>query len=146
MNIEDIVNKTVRIHGTRNPFIIAKEKGIKILYEELGSINGYYNTVFRQKIIHINDCLSEEQKLLTASHELGHATIHPKLNTPFLREYTHLSVNKYEIEANRFAVLLMITEEDLLNFAREGYTISQMASIFGVCEELIRLRLSLMKK
>ena len=48
----------------------------------------------------------ETRQLFTCAHELGHAVMHPKANTPFLREHTLFSVNKLEIEANRFAVCL----------------------------------------
>ena len=98
-------------YKTNNPQEIAQELGIIILFEPLGEINGYYNTAFRQKFIHINNTLVEAKQKFTIAHELGHALLHPKANTPFLRDNTLFSINKLEIEANKFAVDLLITDE-----------------------------------
>lgn len=48
-------------YKTNNPQEIAQELGIIILFEPLGEINGYYNTAFRQKFIHINNTLVESK-------------------------------------------------------------------------------------
>jgi Zn-dependent peptidase ImmA (M78 family) len=137
--VKKVVSKLIKEHQTRNPFVIADNLGIIVLYEELGSINGYYNTAFRQKFIHINYNLPDHKKLFTAAHELGHALVHPKSNTPFLKESTFFSVDKMEIEANKFAVNLLISDEDLEEY-RE-LTTGQLAVIYGCHEKLIRLRL-----
>ena len=78
------------------------------------------------------------EKRFTCAHELGHALLHPNVNTPFLRENTFLSINKLEREANLFAPCLLCPLEKLEEY-RE-YTVSQIASLTGVREELIRLR------
>lgn len=131
--VESIVEK----HGTRNPIRIAADMGIKIIYEPLGMINGYFTTMCRQKQIHINSELDERRMLFTMAHELGHAVLHPNENTPFLKS-TLLSVNKLEKEANLFAVKLMISNEDLDMFKEN--TTQQLACIYGLPEELIELR------
>jgi Zn-dependent peptidase ImmA (M78 family) len=99
--------KLVKKYETRDPFRIAKELGIIILYEPLGTINGYYNKVYRQKFIHINENLTEYNKIFTAAHELGHALLHPNSNTPFMKSYTFMNIDRLEIEANEFAVNLI---------------------------------------
>lgn len=137
--MDKIVLKLIKKHKTRNPFEIAEHLGIIILYEKLGSINGYFNTAFRQKFIHINENLSEHKQIFTAAHELGHAILHPKANTPFLKENTFLSVNKLEIEANRFAVNLLISDDDLEEY--KHLTTEQLSKLFGCHEKLIHLRL-----
>jgi Zn-dependent peptidase ImmA (M78 family) len=134
-----IISKLIKKHETRNPLKIANNLGIMVLYENLGSINGYYNTAFRQKFIHINENLPEHKQMFTAAHELGHALLHPKSNTPFLKENTFLSVDKLEVEANKFAVNLLISDEELAEY--KDYTICQLSMIFGCHEKLIRLRL-----
>ena len=65
-------------YKTNNPQEIAQELGIIILFEPLGDINGYYNTAFRQKFIHINNTLVEAKQKFTIAHELGHALLHQK--------------------------------------------------------------------
>lgn len=128
-------------YKTNNPQEIAQELGIIVLFEELGDINGYYNTAFRQKLIHININLSEYKQQFTIAHELGHALLHPKANTPFLREKTLFSINKLEIEANKFAVDLLITDEAIAEV--KHLTLDQMSNYFGIHKNLMKLRLKI---
>ena len=133
---KQLINK----YKTNNPQEIAQELGIIVLFEPLGEINGYYNTAFRQKIIHINTDLDEYKQKFTIAHELGHALLHPKANTPFLREKTLFSINKLELEANKFAVDLLITDEAIAEV--KHLTLDQMANYFGINKNLIKLRLN----
>ena len=137
--MKELINKLYKKYYTTNPIELAKCLNIKILFEELGSINGYYNTAFRQKFIHINSNLEEQKQKFTIAHELGHALLHPKANTHFLRENTLFSINKLEKEANLFAVNLLISDEDLREY--QGFSISQLSSVFEIKEKLIELRL-----
>lgn len=132
------VKKIVKKYNSRNPFRTAKEINIKVIYEPLGDINGYFTTVLRERQIHINSDISEQKQLFTAAHELGHALLHPKENTPFLRGSTFLSVSKLENEANHFAVHLLISDEDLIEF--RDCTIDQIASIYGLDYRIMELR------
>ena len=137
--LQAMIQKLVRQAGTRDPFEIARQKHIIITEEPLGSIRGYYSRSHRQPVIHINSALSESQRRFTCAHELGHALLHPKANTPFLHSRTLFSVNRYEIEANRFAVWLLISDEDLVEYPDR--TIPQLAQIFGVTPALMEHRL-----
>lgn len=128
-------------YKTNNPQEIAQELGIIILFEPLGEINGYYNIAFRQKFIHINNTLVEAKQKFTIAHELGHALLHPKANTPFLRDNTLFSISKLEIEANKFAVDLLITDEAIAEV--KHLTLDQMANYFGINKNLIKLRLKI---
>lgn len=97
---------------------------------------------YRQKFIHINQNLDENRKLFTMAHELGHAILHPKSNTAFLRERTLFSIDKLEVEANRFAAELLISDEDLSSCIENNFTIEQVASYFQVPIELVRYKLN----
>ncbi len=137
--MRELINKLCKKYYTTNPIELAKCLNINVIFEELGTINGYYNTAFRQKFIHINSNLEEHKQKFTIAHELGHAILHPKANTPFLRENTLFSIDKLEVEANLFAVNLLISDEDLKEY--QDFTINQLSSIFGVHQKLIELRL-----
>lgn len=134
---KQLINK----YKTNNPQEIAQELGIIILFEPLGDINGYYNTAFRQKLIHININLPKYKQQFTIAHELGHALLHPKANTPFLRDNTLFSINKLEIEANKFAVELLITDEAIAEV--KHLTLDQMSNYFGIHKNLMKLRLKI---
>ena len=131
-----------RYYKTENPFDIIRAKNILLLSEELGLVRGYYNLVLRQKQIHINCNLEGVQRQFTVTHELGHAVIHPKSNTPFLLANTYQSVDKMELEANKFAVEFLISDDTLCEYLKyRECTIEQTARILGYQKELIELRL-----
>lgn len=52
--------------------------------------------------------------------------------------YTGFNTAKYESEANKFAMELLISDEILLE--NQEYTAEQLARIFGYSKELIYLR------
>lgn len=142
MDIRREVAYLKRYYKTDDPFDVIRAKNILLLYEELGLINGYYNFVLRQKQIHINCNLKDTQQIFTATHELGHAVMHPKANTPFLLANTYQSVDKLEIEANKFAVEFLIADNILYEYLKyQEYTIEQVARLLGYQKELIELRL-----
>ncbi|GAA6481450.1 hypothetical protein K250101E9_42130 [Enterocloster aldenensis] len=142
MDIRGEVAYLKRYYKTENPFDIIRAKNILLLNEELGLVRGYYNLVLRQKQIHINCNLGGVQRQFTATHELGHAVIHPKSNTPFLLANTYQSVDKMEIEANKFAVEFLISDDTLYEYLKyQECTIEQTARILGYQKELIELRL-----
>lgn len=142
MDIREEVAYLKRYYKTDNPFEIVKAKNILLLTEELGYIKGYYNIVLRQKQIHVNSRLEGLQRTFTVTHELGHSIMHPKSNTPFLLENTYQSVDRLEIEANKFAVEFLISDDMLYEYLKyRGYTIQQLARLLGYHKELIELRL-----
>lgn len=138
MDIRKKVAQLKKKYGTNNPFELASCLGISVFFEELGSINGYYNKQLRMKQIHINHHLPEHMQKFTCAHELGHALLHPNSNTPFLRNYTGFSVDRMEIEADKFAVELLIEDNDLTE--HKHFTTEQLSRLFGYHTRLIKLR------
>ena len=72
---------------------------------------------------------------------MGHALLHPHMNTTFLRTNTYFSVDAFERQANTFAAYLLISDEDLRENAH--LTQEQYAKLLGYPQPLIALRLSL---
>lgn len=138
--IKQIVTDLIRIHGTNDPFEIASQKNILVLFEELGDIFGYFNTYKRIPMIHINNILSEQDQRFTCAHELGHRIMHPKVNTPFLRKNTLLSVERIEREANQFAVELLMPDFLLQDIQYTALTFHKASLAFGVPLELAHLK------
>lgn len=137
MRIKTNVLDIARQHRTNDPFEIASRLGITVLYESLGNTLGYFNTYKRIKIIHINNCLEALVQRFVCAHELGHAILHPNLNTPFLRSHTLYSVDRIEREANRFAVELLIPDELIREHAT---TVRDVAVLCGVPQEIAKLK------
>lgn len=140
LSIKEKVEFLCKKYDSRDPFEIARQKGIYILHEPLGTIKGYYNRCYRQKFIHINSSVPREEEAFICAHELGHAVLHPTANTPFLQSNTFFCVNKLEIEANRFAADLICPDEAIQELS--GYTVPEIASCLGLDEELVRYKCS----
>lgn len=132
--------KMINRHKTNNPFEIAEEKGITLLYEQLGTVLGYYNSYKRIQFIHINNNLDERIKKFVCAHELGHALLHRDSNTSFLKANTFYSIDKIEVEANTFAVELMMPDEAVYKYKDSNLSINEVASIYGVPEEVAHLK------
>lgn len=139
LNIKNTILHLTNKYNTSDPFELANSLKIAVFYEDLGTINGYYNNPLRMKQIHINSSLNEHDAKYTCAHELGHAIIHPNASTPFLRSKTLLSVDKLEIEANTFAINLLIPDEIITE--NRYYTTEQLSRLLGYNQELINLRL-----
>lgn len=144
MNIKDTVLYLTKKYNTSDPFELADALKIAVYYEELGTINGYYNNPLRMKQIHINASLNDQDARFACAHELGHAVIHPNASTPFLRSKTLLSVDKLEIEANTFAVNLLISDEIISE--NKNYSAEQLSRLLGYNQLLIELRLKSFSK
>ncbi|MFA9376270.1 MAG: ImmA/IrrE family metallo-endopeptidase [Lachnotalea sp.] len=138
-DIRGIVNNIKSKYKTSSPYDLVSAMDIQICRCELGQIHGYYYRVFRIKQIFLNCNLSKTEEKLVLSHELGHSVLHPNANTPFLRADTYLSVDKMEIEANKFAIELLISDSDLLEYS--DYSLDKLSAIFGYHSKLIELRL-----
>ena len=139
LNIKDTVLSLTKKYNTSNPFELADALKIAVYFEELGTVNGYYNNPLRMKQIHINASLNDQDAYFACAHELGHAIIHANASTPFLRSKTLLSVDKLEIEANTFAVNLLISDEIILE--NKNYSAEQLSRLLGYDQLLIELRL-----
>ena len=140
MEIYEIVERLIKKYGTRNPFKLAELLGVLIVFEPLGSAYGYYSRTHRTKVIHINENLSYINQYFTCAHELGHAVQHPDTSTIFLRKNTLFSIDRLEIEANTFAVELLLPDELFLNISDSDYNIYDAIKEKGVPEELLTLK------
>lgn len=139
MDIKSTVQKLSKKYKTNDPFKLASELDILIVYENLGSILGYFDAHFRMKTIHINENAPEEMKKFICAHELGHAILHAKVNTPFLSAYTLYSVGKIERQANTFAVELLLPDEYVSEYG--CCNISHLARSAGIPSGMEYLKL-----
>lgn len=136
------INRLVEKHGTNDPFEIAQNENIIIIFEPLGLIKGYYNSYVRQKFIHINSDLDEIERHFTCAHELGHAILHPSSNTPFLRSYTYFSVDKIESQANKFATELILYNFKVDKPSLDTIDLNQISKQYMVPLELVKYKFS----
>lgn len=139
-SIKDTVSRLCRKCKTCDPWELVKSLNIIVVFEPLGTVNGYFGRSYRHKVIHINEDLNEEKARFVLCHELGHAILHPQTNTPFLKENTLFSVNRLEVEANRFAMCLCYPDE-LFTEEYAGLSVYQTAEVMGLPVPLVKYRL-----
>ncbi len=140
MTIKHGVTQLIKIYGTNDPYEIASQKNILVLFEQLADTLGYFNTYKRIRFIHINSDLDDTSQRFTCAHELGHALLHPKVNTPFLRKNTLFSIDRIEREANEFAVELLMPDEFIYESHDMTMTLQEAAAIYGVPQQLAYLK------
>lgn len=131
-SIKNTVDELVHKYGTNNPFELAELMGIIIRYVNLGNILGFHTRHFRCSIVHINASTTEKQQLFTCAHEIGHAVLHPNVNTPFLKSNTYFSTDRIEIEANTFAVELLFSQDVV-----SPITIHEATEHYDIPEQLL---------
>ena len=132
MDIKKKVGQLVKKYGSNNPFKIAESMGIVVRFVPLGKILGFHARKSRVSIIHINEASSIEKQSFICAHELGHAVLHPDVNTPFLKENTLFSREKIEQEANEFAIELMLSKE-----VASPITMHEATKVYGIPRQLL---------
>ena len=138
--------KLIRKYGTRNPFLLADEKGVQIMMrDDFDRQKGAFSLMLNVPFIFINSNLSDEMKRIVCAHELGHAMLHRQL----CRKMKNQTIQEYEIfdirstaeyEANIFAAELLIDEQDLAEYESYGYDIVQMAKASGININLLLIK------
>lgn len=137
-------NSLVRKFGTRDPFRIAEALGIEVVRVPLSGIRGFYQYVKRCKLIYIDSSLPDAEARFVCAHEIGHAILHRGYNRIFMDSHTYFAVNKFETEANHFAVDLLYDDSDLLDFLE--HPIQVTADCMGVSVELAEYRMMAIRK
>lgn len=137
-DIHKIVSYYIKKFETSDPFQIAKELHIELAIGDIGSRLGCYMYMKRHKCIFLNENLSESELRFVMAHELGHAIMHPRQNCYFIRNKTFLSANRIEVEANTFAVELLVPDTEIIE--NPDLTIGQLARMTGYGEEILKLK------
>ena len=108
------VNRAVKHAESTDPFNICKSYGIKVHFVPLGSLKGFTATNYRMRNIFINEDLSDMDARYTCAHELGHILMRHDYNKLWMANHTFFNLNRYENEANRFAIHLLLVPKRLL--------------------------------
>ena len=139
MDIRKKVKSLVRFYRSNDPFEIIKGMNVILVSYPLDNVRGFYQYFQRNHIIYIDERLSEEEKRFVCAHELGHMILHKRTNAIFMDYRTFFNVNKYEQEANRFAIELLLPDDLMKEY--EEFTIEQIARLTGYSKKMIELRL-----
>lgn len=138
MTIKDVYYSLIQEYGTTNPFNIAKQLGITILFNDLGTNNGLYHTLEicnkTYHYIHINNNLSDADKRYTMAHELGHFILHKGSNLHFLRRISRVPLSRQEIEADLFASYFIVSDEEIKEINNLTYISQSYKLDYRICE------------
>lgn len=138
MDIKKIVDKLVRKHKTRNPFEMIKGMNVILVFYPLHGVRGFYQYFQRNNIIYIDETLPDQDKAFVLAHEIGHMMLHRKSNAIFMDTRTQFKTSKYELEADRFAVELLIPDEIIEE--NRHLTIGQLSRLLGYNEKFVELK------
>lgn len=141
-----IGGRLVKRYRTRDPFEIAGQLGINIMFcNDFGPLKGMYRVIKRNRFIFLNNDLSEHMQRIACAHELGHDQLHRELaqNSP-LREFMIYDMkSKPEYEANIVASEILLDSDEVLDFIYNyHYTAEQIASAMYTDINLVALKIA----
>lgn len=144
--LSDVGRNLVKRFDTRDPFRIAKELGIEVMFcEDFGPLKGMYRVVKRNRFIFINQDLSASMQRIVCAHELGHDQLHRNLaKGNALQEFMLYDMaTKPEYEANIVAAEILLDTDELLEYVYHyGYTSEQIARAMRTDINLVALKIA----
>lgn len=142
--IYESAEKYIKRFGTRDPFTIADGLGIVVLFRnDFTKLKGLYRVIQRNRFILLNGNLPEQVQTLVCAHELGHDAHHRNLadDSPF-HEYVLYSMNtRPEYEANLFAASLLLPDNEVQEYACEGFDVVQIAAMMNTDINLMLIKM-----
>ena len=139
MNIKKKADELARRFQTRNPFDIIRGLNVILVFAPLIGTRAFYQYFQRNNIIYIDENLSRHEQMFECAHEMGHMFLHKKTNAIFMDTRTGLNTNRYEKEADTFAMDLLVGDNILAEY--QEYSMEQLSRLLGYEQRLIELRL-----
>lgn len=139
------VKKLIAQHGTRDPRTILLERNVKLIpFKESTKLLGMYKIFMRNKFVFYNPYIDDRILNMVLAHELGHDIYHQELaKNAEIIEYELFNItSQTELEANIFAAHLLIDDNELMEYIREGKCYEELASIFNVNINLMVFKLN----
>lgn len=139
MDVKKRANQLARKYKSRNPFKIIRGLNVILVRCPLSGIRGFYQYFQRNNIIYLDENLSDQEQRFVLAHELGHMFLHKKANAIFMDTRTQFNTDKFELEANLFAMELLLPDSFLDEY--RDFTIDQISRMTGYHKKLIELRI-----
>ena len=139
MDIKKKADELARKFQTRNPLEIIQGLNAILVFAPLIDTRAFYQYFQRNNIIYIDENLPDREKIFECAHEMGHMFLHKKANAIFMDTRTFMNGNRFEKEADTFAMDLLVDDNTLIEY--QDYSISQLSRLLGYEKRLIELRL-----
>lgn len=144
--LSKVGERLVKRCGTRDPFEIARQLGIEVLFcDGFNSMKGMYRVIKRNRFIFINRDLTPQMQRIVCAHELGHDRLHRNLaRTDSLQELAlYVMTTKPEYEANIVAAEILLDTDEVLDYVYNyGYTSEQIARAMDTDINLVALKVA----
>ncbi len=135
--------KLIRSHGTNDPFRIAQESGIEVIYTDyFKDLLGMYLCKYKNRCIILNSNMDEHLTRMVMAHELGHDRLHREIaKKEGLKEFALFRMkDNTEYEANAFAAHILLDTNEVLNLCIDGYTVSEIAGLMNTEINLVLIK------
>ena len=148
MSLEYITKKGAKLVqrcGTRDPFKIAKEIGINVMFvDDFEKLKGVYRVIKRNRWIFINSNLPERMQRIVCAHELGHDQLHRVLaKGDGLMEFVLYDMDsRPEFEANVLASQILLPDDEIIEHIYNGCDAEQIARIMNSDINLVALKVA----
>ena len=144
--LSEVGERLVKRCGTRDPFEIARQIGVEVLFcDGFNSMKGMYRVIKRNRFIFINRDLTPQMQRIVCAHELGHDQLHRSLaKDGALREFMLYDMStRPEYEANIVAAEILLDSGEVLDCVyRCGYTTEQIARAMETDINLVALKVA----
>ena len=144
--LSKVGNDLVRRCGTRDPFRIARELGIEVLFcEDFGPLKGMYRVIKRNRFIFINKDLSSHMQTIVCAHEIGHDRLHRNMamNDASHEFMLYGMATKPEYEANIVAAEILLDTDTIIEYIYDyGFTSEQIARVMYSDINLVALKVA----
>ncbi len=121
--IVKIVNRLIDRCGTRNPYRVAKELGINIIYRNFDKQRGAYKVILKNRFIFLKNGMHPVVEQIVLWHEIGHDILHRQeaVAAGGFKEFNIFDMreNRMEYEANSSDINLIALKVDTL--IAQGY-------------------------
>jgi len=144
--LSQVGSSLVKRCGARDPFKIAKELGIEVLFcDDFGPLKGMYKVIKRNRFIFINQELDERMQRIVCAHEIGHDQLHRHLvKGKAIKEFMLYNMEtKPEYEANIVASEILLDTNEILEYIYHyNYTSEQIARAMMTDINLVALKIA----
>ena len=144
--LSEVGERLVRRCGTRDPFEIARQLGVEVLFcPDFGSMKGMYRVIKRNRFIFLNRDLTPQMHRIVCAHELGHDRLHRNLaKTGAIQEFMLYDMTtRPEYEANIVAAEILLDTDEVLDYVYHyGYTSEQIAKAMDTDINLVALKVA----
>lgn len=142
--IVKIVNRLIKRCGTRNPYKVADELGIHILYRDFTKQRGAYKVILKNRFIFLQNGLQPVIEQIVLWHEIGHDVLHRQeaVSAGGFKEFNIFDMreNRMEYEANVFAAQASLPDDTIIEYIKQGYDIQQIARCMHSDINLVALK------